>query len=56
MLNDVIKEGGREAIQFKLAEKYIDTLSGLQGKNIILKADLNDPQKLVDKASNFLQK
>ena len=56
ILNEAIKNGGFEAINFKLAERYIETLRALDGKNIVIKADLNDPEKFIKKAQTLLKK
>lgn len=47
-INTIIEQEGEEAIKFKLAENYIDALKGLEGKSIMIKADLNNPEKLVN--------
>ena len=39
-----------------MAERYIESLKGIAGKNVIIKADLNDPEKLVNKSQTLLKK
>ena len=53
-MNDVIEQQGFHAIQFKLAEQYIESLKSLQGKNVIMKMDINNPEKIIEKSKSFL--
>lgn len=49
------KEKGEEAMKFSLAQEYIKGLAALEGKNLVIKSDLNKPEEVVNKSQQLIK-
>ena len=53
MLADVSQNTGDESFHFLASEKYIDSLKGLKGKNIIVENNLDDANNILKKTAEL---
>jgi calcineurin-like phosphoesterase family protein len=50
----MMNQKGDIAARYNIAEMYIQALSKLEGKNILIKGEVNDPKEMVRQALNII--